>query len=257
MNLSMMKNRIFTKVFFYEFRRLVLQKFYLGLFLIGTVYNWLILRSETILGISHTAPFSGWSFGVYLGRSIPLLLLMIDFFFYQIYYGTDRHVRVLISATSIHPAYYLLIRCVAILAAVLVLISATVAEGMIFLYSFFPSVISIRELLSPVCFLYLPMLSLSFGLGLCTVRMHPVLFFGSGVFLLLLEPIAAFLFQNSSYVLAEALSLSCSNYFTRYPLILADADSPFFVVKNLMLVRILVFLFGNGCVCLGIWKSSD
>lgn len=257
MNLQTTKSPIFLKIFYYEFRHLVLQKFYLGLFLVCAIYNWLILRSETILGISHTAPFSGWSFGSYLGRSIPLLVLMIYFFFYQLYYGMDRPVRVLTSAASIHPSYYLLIRCTAILAAVLLFITAIVAEGILFLYSLFSSVISIKELLAPVCFLYLPMLSLSFGFGLCTVRVHPALFFGSALLLLFLEPVAAFLIQDSSPILPESLSLSCSSYLTRYPLTLADADTPFFVPKNILAIRTLLFLFGNGCIFLGIRKNSD
>lgn len=249
-------NQIFIKLFYYEFRRILLHKFYLGIFLVCAIYNWLVLRTETILGISHTAPFSGWSFGIYLGHSIPLLLLVIYFFFYQLYYGIDCQIRVLTSTTPIHPSYYLLIRCSAILAAVLLFIVTIVIEGILFLYSLFPFAISIGELLAPAFAIYLPMLSLSFGFALCTIRIHPVIFFGSALFLLLLEPIVAFLLQNPFHILAEALSLSIQSYLTRYPLTFVEPDTPFYLIKNMVVIRSITFLLGSGCMIFGIRRNS-
>lgn len=253
---SLTTNRIFIKLFYYEWRRILLHKFYLGIFLICIIYNWLILRTETILGISHTAPFSGWSFGVYLGHSIPLLLFIIYFFFYQIYYGSDRDVLVLTFATPIHPTYYLMIRCTAILVAVLVLIITTILEGILFLYSLFPLAFSIGELFAPVGILYLPLLSLCFGFALCTVRIHPIIFFGSAIFLLLFEPITGFLLQNPSSIFAEALSLSMNSYFIRYPLTLLDVDAPFYVIKSIGVIRSFAFLFGCGSMIWGIQRKQ-
>ena len=251
-----MNLQIFTKLFYYELRRILLHKFYLGIFLVCMVYHYLILRTETILGVSHTAPFSGWSFGIYLGHSVPLLLFIIYFFFYQIYYGADKNVWVLTSAAPISPSYYWMIRCIAIFAAVLLLIAAIITEGILFLYSLFPNALSVKELLLPAVSLYLPMLSLCFGFALFTIRIHLVLFLGSAVLLLLLEPITGFLLQNPSSVFTEALSLSMSSYFIRYPLTLADADMPFFLIKNIMIIRSFSFFVGCGCLFWGIRKKE-
>lgn len=244
-------NRIFTKIFFYEFRRIVLHKFYLGLLIICALFNWQILRTEIIRGVSHTAPFSAWSFGAYLGHSVPLVLLIIFFFLYQLYYGNDRHVQVLTSATSIRPQYYLLIRCTAIWSALFLLIAAAVIQGIIFLWSLFPSLFSPAELLLPALFIFLPVVSFSFGVGLCAIRFHPFVFFISAFLLLCGETLFALLWQNSS-ALTETLSLSGSAFFTAYPLTLADADAPFCVTGNIVIARILYFLAGSIGIFLGI-----
>lgn len=251
-------NRVFTKIFLYEFRRIVLHKYYLGLFLICGCYSWIILRTETILGISHTAPFSGWSFGAYLTHGVPLTILVIYFFLYQFNYGSDCQVRVLTSATEVSPQYYLLMRCSAILAAVLLLIVFIVTEGIGFLWTIFPSSISFREFLLPVLFVFLPVLSLSFGLGLCSIRFHPVVFFGSAFLLILIEPMAGFLLQSSVLppsLSIEFFSLSGRTFFTEYPLTMANADEPFCVVMAIVIIRSLYILLGSGCIIGGIWKD--
>ena len=56
------------KIFWYECRRLLGNKFFFGILLILLFYGWQILDRVTILGVAHTAPFSCWSFGDYLSR---------------------------------------------------------------------------------------------------------------------------------------------------------------------------------------------
>ena len=68
------------KIFQYECKRLLWNKFFFGLLLILLFYGWQVLNSVTILGVSHTAPFSPWSFGDYLSRMIPLLWIGALFF---------------------------------------------------------------------------------------------------------------------------------------------------------------------------------
>ena len=60
-------------IFRYECRRLMWNRFFFGFLLILLLYGWQVLDEVTILGISHTAPFSPWSFGDYLSRQLPLL----------------------------------------------------------------------------------------------------------------------------------------------------------------------------------------
>ena len=61
------------KIFRYECKRLLWNKFFFGLLLVSLFYGWQVLSGVTILGVSHTAPFSPWSFGDYLCRMVPLL----------------------------------------------------------------------------------------------------------------------------------------------------------------------------------------
>ena len=68
------------KIFRYECRRLLWNKFFGGLLLVLLFYGWQVLSRVTILGVSHTAPFSPWSFGDYLSRMLPLLWIGMLFF---------------------------------------------------------------------------------------------------------------------------------------------------------------------------------
>lgn len=64
-----------TKVFRHELRRVLLSRLFFGVLLVCLGYGWLTLATVTVRGVAHTAPFSPWSFGDYLGRLLPLLCL--------------------------------------------------------------------------------------------------------------------------------------------------------------------------------------
>ena len=68
------------KIYRYECRRLLWNQFFVGLIAVLLCYGALVLRDATILGVSHTAPFSPWSFGDYLCRMLPLLWIGALFF---------------------------------------------------------------------------------------------------------------------------------------------------------------------------------
>ena len=68
------------KIFRYECRRLLWNKFFIGLAVVLLLYGAFVLHAVTILGVAHTAPFSPWSFGDYLSRMMPLLWLGMLFF---------------------------------------------------------------------------------------------------------------------------------------------------------------------------------
>ena len=48
------------KIFLYECKRLLWNKFFAGLVLVLLFYGWQVLRRVTILGVSHTAPLTTW-----------------------------------------------------------------------------------------------------------------------------------------------------------------------------------------------------
>ena len=83
------------KIFQYECKRLLWNKFFFGLLLILLFYGWQVLNSVTILGVSHTAPFSPWSFGDYLSRMIPLLWIGALFFLTFFTSGKAQRVNIL------------------------------------------------------------------------------------------------------------------------------------------------------------------
>ena len=69
-----------TKIFSCECRRLLCNKFFIGLLAVLLFYAGQVFCLTVLPGVSHTAPFSPWSFGVYLGRLLPLLWVGALFF---------------------------------------------------------------------------------------------------------------------------------------------------------------------------------
>ena len=107
------------KIFFYECKRLLWNKFFLGLLLVLLFYGWQVLSGATILGVSHTAPFSPWSFGGYLCRMVPLLWIGALFFLTFFTSPGARRAEVLTDAAPVPARKYALTRCAAALTGAL------------------------------------------------------------------------------------------------------------------------------------------
>ena len=120
------------KIFWYECRRLLCNKFFVGLTLVLLFYGWQVLSRVTVLGVSHTAPFSPWSFGDYLSRMLPLLWIGALFFLTFFTSGKARRAAVLTDATPVLPRNYALARCGAALVGTGILSLACLVEAAVF-----------------------------------------------------------------------------------------------------------------------------
>lgn len=125
------------KIFLYECRRLLCNKFFAGLLLILLFYGWQILDRVTVLGVSHTAPFSPWSFGDYLSRMLPLLWIGALFFLTFFTSGKARRAGVLTGASPAPPRRYALTRCAAALTGTALLTLCCIAEAAVFYARYF------------------------------------------------------------------------------------------------------------------------
>ncbi len=120
------------KIFGYECRRLLWNKFFVGLLLVLLFYGWQVLTGATLLGVAHTAPFSPWSFGDYLGQMTPLLWIGALFFLTFFTSGKARRAAVLTDATQADPRRYALARSAAALAGTALLALACLGEAAVF-----------------------------------------------------------------------------------------------------------------------------
>lgn len=68
------------KIFRCECRRLLCNKFFIGLLAVLLFYAGQVFYAVALPGVAHTAPFSPWSFGAYLGRLLPLVWVGALFF---------------------------------------------------------------------------------------------------------------------------------------------------------------------------------
>ena len=94
------------KIYLYECKRLLLNKFFFGILLVILFYGWQVLSNITIFGVCHTAPFSAWSFGDYISRMLPVLWIGSLFFLTFFMSAKAKRVSVLIDATPINPVSY-------------------------------------------------------------------------------------------------------------------------------------------------------
>ena len=223
------------KIFQYECKRLLRNKFFFGLLLVILFYGWQVLNSVTILGVSHTAPFSAWSFGDYLSRMLPLLWIGALFFLTFFTSGKARRVAVLTDATPVAPGRYALTRCAAALVGTGLLALACLAEAAVFYGRYF-GWYGWGTLLLPALVTLVP--SLVFALG-------------SGWLLGLLRPWLLYAWMPVPFLLSvlplpEFLGLLNGSIFLDRPLSFDILDPAFSLPIGTIAMQCVLFLVGIG-----------
>lgn len=197
----------------YECKRLLWNKFFCGFVLIVLFYGWQVLSSVTILGVSHTAPFSPWSFGDYLCRMIPLLwmgtLLLLTFFTS----GKARRVGALTDAAPVAPRRYALARCAAALTGALALALGCILQAAVF-YGWYFDWYGWGTLALPALLSLLPVLMFALGSGWVLGQTRPWL-----LYVWMLPP-----FLCRGLPLPGALGIWSGAFFSGYPLTLENLD---------------------------------
>ena len=210
-----------VKIFRYECKRLLWNKFFFGILAVTLFYGWQVLTGASILGVSHTAPFSPWTFGDYLSRLLPLLWIGVLFFLTFFTSGAERRAAVLTAATPVRPWQYALARLGAALTGTVLqslavlLLSAVFYARMFRWYSW-------GSLFLPAAISLIPALVFSLGSGWLLGRLRPWL-----VYLWMPLP---FLLQLLP--LPELLSLWNGRFFSQYPLSLGTLDPAFFPARG-------------------------
>ena len=221
------------KLFQYECKRLLWNKFFLGLLLTLLFYGWQVLNSVTILGVSHTAPFSPWSFGDFLIRMLPLLWIGMLFFLTFFTSGKARRIAVLTAATPICPRAYALVRCAAALVGAALLALACIAEAAVFYGRYFHWY-AWGELALPALVSLLPPLLFALGSGWQLGKIRPWL----------LYPWMLVPFVLMALPLPKALGLWNGSFFTAHPLALGTLDPAFTLPGAVIAIQCLVLAAG-------------
>lgn len=221
------------KIFRYECRRLLWNKFFAGLLLVLLSYGWQVLYHATILGVSHTAPFSPWSFGDYLSRMVPLLWIGTLFFLTFFTSKAERRRNALTAATPIDPSIYGLIRCCAALAGTMLLSLAVILLAVLFYGRMFHWY-GWNTLLVPAFLTLAPPLVFALGSGWVLGRLHPWLIF-------LWMPLPVLL---AELPLPASLGLLNGRMFVERPLALGTLDPAFSLPIETVVVQGALLLTG-------------
>lgn len=221
------------KLFWYECRRLLGNKFFVGLLLAVLFYGWQVLSRITVLGVSHTAPFSPWSFGDYLSRMLPLLWIGALFFLTFFTSGKAQRTAVLTDATPILPRNYALMRCGAALAGTVLLVLACLVESAVF-YGWYFGWYHWGELLFPALITLAPPLVFALGSGWLLGNRKSWLLY-------VWMPLP---FVCMALPLPEFLGLWNGSFFRQYPLVLSTLDPAFSIPTTVIVVQAILLAGG-------------
>lgn len=234
------------KIFRYECRRLLWNKFFFGLLLVLLFYGWQVLNGVTILGVSHTAPFSPWSFGDYLSRMLPLLWIGALFFLTFFTSGKARRVTVLTDATPVDPGRYALVRCAAALVGTGLLTLACLIEAAVFYGRYF-GWYGWGELALLALVTLMPPLVLALGSGWLLGRIRPYL-----IYAWMLVPFVLMVLP-----LPEFLGLLNGRVFVDRPLALGVLDPAFSLPANTFVAQCVLLLTGAALLVIHPSKSKN
>ena len=231
------------KLFKYELHRLLANKFFAGLLIITLLYSYFVLNGDVILGVSNTAPFSGWSYGWFLTQILPLLLVTVLFFVSFLFTNKEKQVQILVKATSVEYPRYMLFRCLAMVIGFL-LISAAVVLCSIVFYLITFKFVGLDALILPLLLTLLPPMFLALGLGLVLGRLHQGTIYALMIMLLVLGqvPIAG-------------LDLFGASFYAGHPLTIWEVSSiepAFTVTTSFWLSRIIITGVGIALMVPGI-----
>ena len=230
------------KIFLYECKRLILNKFFFGILFVLLFYGWQVLSNATILGVSHTAPFSAWSFGDYLSPMLPLLWIGALFFLTFFTSAKARRAAVLTDATQTSPRRYALARCSAALMGTVLLTLACLVEAAVFYGRYF-GWYAWGELLVPTIVTLIPALVFALGSGWLLGRIRPWL-----IYVWMAVPFACM-----ALPLPKTLSLWNGSFFTNYPLTLGILDPAFSLPVSVVLAQCGLLLCG---IALLVYRSG-
>lgn len=234
------------KIFQYELRRLLLNKYTAGLLLVIGFYSYLVMEGETIRGISNTAPFSPWSFGVYLAKILPLLLASLLFFVSFLYSRQAERVNVLTDAARIRQSCYRMARYGAIATAFLLVALVPVAYAF-WLYGATFHFSAFHTLMPPLFFVLLPPFFLVMGLGCFAGRFHPAAIYGliPVVLLLGLLPFPGYMDPYGA------------GFLSAYPASLSGYDPVFRLPDEAVHFKLLLALAGIGFTAEAVFTGGN
>ena len=221
------------KIFRYECRRLLWNKFFIGLAVVLLLYGAFVLHAVTILGVAHTAPFSPWSFGDYLSRMMPLLWIGMLFFLTFFTSPNARRAAVLTDAAPMPPKRYALARCAAALAGGALLTLLCIVEAAVFYGRMF-GWFGWGSFLLPALATLLPALVFALGSGWLLGQFLPWL-----VYVWMAIP-----FLLAAIPLPDALGLWNGQFFTSYPLTLGTMDPEFVMPVSVIVAQITLLILG-------------
>lgn len=164
------------KIFKYELKVILRKPYVLAMSIITLLYGWFLLSTEMILGVSDTAPFSGWTFGKYMGDTTLLTMLVSLFLLASVYSSRQKRVGILTDVTGFSVRKRMMIKSLIIGGYFLVMNMLLLVMGCVFLSVYFGK-LYLGTYLLEYFVIGIPALVLVLGVGNLLGRINPALVF--------------------------------------------------------------------------------
>jgi len=238
-----------SRILAYELKRLLFNKFFFTLIVISGLYGYLILTSDVIVGVAYTAPFSPWSYGMYLARILPLLLITVFFFITFLYSGQEKSVKLLTFATPVNLFKYCMVKCSAIFVGYLIISLFIILISLVFyarIFRFF----GFGVFILPILITLIPGFLFFFGIGLLAGSLQPNTLYVLMIAVLLL----------GFFPLPHFLDIYGNNLFGGYPLTLpvgTDGEPLFSLPASFIAGKVFLSLAGTITAYFGMEKKEE
>lgn len=227
-----------VKIFRYELKRLILNKYFLVLLILTFIVGFQEMNGTIILGVANTAPFSAWSFGTYIANILPIALITLLFFISFFYSKEEQCVKTITAVTPVSQIHHLLLRLLVVTISFILVLSPPVLYAFAFYKKVFDYT-SFTLLLRPLLYAILPSFLCIMGLGLLLGSIKP-----------------AFIFALIPMVLIlSKLDLCGRTFFMTYPKTLGILDPDFRVPLNNLLIRCAYSLAGMVMIVIALKKT--
>lgn len=226
----------------YELKRMVVSWLFLAMILVNGAYAWYVLATDILMGVAYTAPFSVWSYCVYIGKTLPIVIAAVLLLLASYYGKKQKQAEILLSAAPTTAAKQFLIRTAVLGVCFAILFIADALAAAIF-YLWFFGYQNFAGFLVPSLFILIPCFIISIALGHIAGRLHV------GVIYLVAAGglLAGFVLPGNLFDFYGA------GYFSSYPLTLEagkGGEPPFVMDGAWVAVRLLYCLLGAGVIFL-------
>ncbi|RVU54398.1 hypothetical protein [Anaerosphaera multitolerans] len=233
------------KIFYYEVKRLIINKYFVGLLFATLLYSYLLLSGEIILGVANTAPFSPWSFGFYISKIMPIILITLLFFISFLFSREEKTIQAITNITSVNIGKFYFVRLMTIIVSFMIILAVPILYSFYFYKSIFQYSMSF-DLLIPLIIIVIPSVIIIMGLGLSIGSILPIANY------LLMGLLIFVNFIN----LPEEIDLYGRNFFVNYPLSIGILDPAFKLSFSFGMSRLLFLVVGLFLIVLYIKKLS-
>lgn len=159
----------------YELKRLLFSKTFVTVLIITFFYAAVNLNTEILQGDSGAAPFSSWSYCLFLCNMNTFLLMLLLLSGRELFSANEKRVWEVTSCTSLPRGKYLFTKYLALMCTYLIAAAGTIIISLLF-YKIVFHTAAWQNFIIPVLVIWVPSAFFVFGVSIFTGSRNQVLF---------------------------------------------------------------------------------